>query len=275
MTKRSRYAAYKLGRRRGVGMLLRRVSELWEFVTERSRFTDLLLKALDQGFGTAGTSHKEYKLLHYTCNWDFPLPLKVASLKEPAVTAVGGQELLPIASSVSSAKPPVTVPSVLVAEATLSTGITSSALSSSSSIRTEEVQHGSQLPAVYQVPNVCFQPSLLVGRLWNPWCRHLAGCYPRELCHPLLFFPIPVCCQPTDRHRDVCHDHWLRGLHRCHQRKQVLPAEFFYHAVNYISVGAHCCDSVLRLHRQDRQVCSAGSEERTSLVWDRWKYWPH
>ncbi|XP_053837255.1 tetraspanin-4 isoform X18 [Vidua macroura] len=135
MTKRSRYAAYKLGRRRGVGMLLRRVSELWEFVTERSRFTDLLLKALDQGFGTAGTSHKEYKLLHYTCNWDFPLPLKVASLKEPAVTAVGGQELLPIASSVSSAKPPVTVPSVLVAEATLSTGITSSALSSSSSIR--------------------------------------------------------------------------------------------------------------------------------------------
>ncbi|XP_053837227.1 tetraspanin-4 isoform X1 [Vidua macroura] len=76
MTKRSRYAAYKLGRRRGVGMLLRRVSELWEFVTERSRFTDLLLKALDQGFGTAGTSHKEYKLLHYTCNWDFPLPLK-------------------------------------------------------------------------------------------------------------------------------------------------------------------------------------------------------
>ncbi|XP_053837250.1 tetraspanin-4 isoform X15 [Vidua macroura] len=187
MTKRSRYAAYKLGRRRGVGMLLRRVSELWEFVTERSRFTDLLLKALDQGFGTAGTSHKEYKLLHYTCNWDFPLPLKVASLKEPAVTAVGGQELLPIASSVSSAKPPVTVPSVLVAEATLSTGITSSALSSSSSIRTEEVQHGSQLPAVYQVPNVCFQPSLLV----------------------------------------------------------------FYHAVNYISVGAHCCDSVLRLHRQE------------------------
>ncbi|XP_053837234.1 tetraspanin-4 isoform X7 [Vidua macroura] len=175
----------------------------------------------------------------------------VASLKEPAVTAVGGQELLPIASSVSSAKPPVTVPSVLVAEATLSTGITSSALSSSSSIRTEEVQHGSQLPAVYQVPNVCFQPSLLVGRLWNPWCRHLAGCYPRELCHPLLFFPIPVCCQPTDRHRDVCHDHWLRGLHRCHQRKQVLPAEFFYHAVNYISVGAHCCDSVLRLHRQE------------------------
>ncbi|XP_050567190.1 tetraspanin-4 isoform X7 [Cygnus atratus] len=116
--------------------------------------------------------------------------------------------------------------------------------------RTEEVQHGSQLPAVYQVPNVCLQPSLLVGRLWNPWSGHLAGCYPRELCHPLLIFPIPVGCQPTDCHRDFCHDHWLRGLHRCHQRKQVPPAEFFYHAVNYISVGAHCCGSVLRLHRQ-------------------------
>ncbi|XP_040416360.1 tetraspanin-4 isoform X11 [Cygnus olor] len=121
--------------------------------------------------------------------------------------------------------------------------------------RTEEVQHGSQLPAVYQVPNVCLQPSLLdagssgqlydgkavvlshcndsrgkttrkVGRLWNPWSGHLAGCYPRELCHPLLIFPIPVGCQPTDCHRDFCHDHWLRGLHRCHQRKQVPPAEY-------------------------------------------------
>ncbi|XP_064570751.1 tetraspanin-4 isoform X3 [Zonotrichia leucophrys gambelii] len=201
----------------------------------------------------------------------------MASLKGTAVTAVGDQELLPIASSVSSAESPVTIfwdidCSLLLCsslnqdlaqeitsspqcagcrEAALSAGITSSTLSSCSSIRTEEVQHGSQLPAVYQVPNVCFQPSLLVGRLWNPWCRHLAGCHPRELCHPLLFFPVPVSCQPADCHRDVCHDHWLRGLHRCHQRKQVPPAEFFYHAVNYISVGAHCCDSVLRLHRQD------------------------
>lgn len=74
------------------------------------------------------------------------------------------------------------------------------------------------------------------GRLWNPWCRHLAGCHPRELCHPLLFFPIPVSCQPADRHRDVCHDHWLRGLHRCHQRKQVPPAECEYWAAAVFAV---------------------------------------
>lgn len=30
----------------------------------------------------------------------------------------------------------------------------------------------------------------------------------------------------------------------------------FYHAVNYISVGAHCCDSVLRLHRQGKSDSS-------------------
>lgn len=37
------------------------------------------------------------------------LCLAVASLKEPGVTAVGDQELLPVASSVSSVKTPVTV----------------------------------------------------------------------------------------------------------------------------------------------------------------------
>ncbi|XP_076200361.1 tetraspanin-4 isoform X3 [Aptenodytes patagonicus] len=175
----------------------------------------------------------------------------VASLKGLSVIAVGDQKLLPTASCVICKTTSHSPWFAGCGEATLSTGITSGALSSHSCIRTEEVQHGSQLPAVYQVPNVCLQPSLLVGRLWNPGSRHLAGCYPRELCHPLLFFPVPVSCQPTDRHRDICHDHWLRGLHRCHQRKQVPPAEFFYHAVNYISVGACCCDSVLRLHRQD------------------------
>lgn len=80
-----------------------------------------------------------------------------------------------------------------------------------------------------------------VGRLWNPWCRHLAGCYPRELCHPLLFLPIPVSCQPTDRHRDICHDHWLRGLHRCHQRKQVPPAECEYWAAAAVFAVLWCC----------------------------------
>lgn len=30
----------------------------------------------------------------------------------------------------------------------------------------------------------------------------------------------------------------------------------FYHAVNYISLGAHCCDSVLRLHRQGKSNSS-------------------
>lgn len=93
-----------------------------------------------------------------------------------------------------------------------------------------------------------------VGRLWNPWCRHLAGCYPRELCHPLLFFPVPVSCQPTDRHRDVCHDHWLRGLHRCHQRKQVPPAECEYWAAAVFAVlwcWCYCnaCCSDLYLNR--------------------------
>ncbi|XP_058276891.1 tetraspanin-4 isoform X4 [Hirundo rustica] len=63
-------------------------------------------------------------------------------------------------------------------EATVSTGITSRALSSCSSLRTEEVQHGSQLPAVYQVPNVCFQSSLL-GRVYQAWWG--TGC-----CHTLV-----------------------------------------------------------------------------------------
>lgn len=67
-----------------------------------------------------------------------------------------------------------------------------------------------------------------VGGLWNPWSGHLAGSYSRELCHPLFIFPITVSCQSADCHRNFCHDHWLRGLHRCHQRKQVPPAECKY-----------------------------------------------